>query len=177
MKIHIGSKNETKVGAVTEGLNVYPLFAQAEFVPIDVQIDVYGHPKTLEDILSGAIARAKQAFGDCDYSVGIESGLMPVPQTKTGFIELAVCAIFDGEEVHLGFAPAFEWPRAVAEGILNQGLDGSQAMKAAGLTGLEKIGTEKGAISLLTKGRMDRKEQNRLAVQMALIHLENPEHY
>ncbi len=58
-----------------------------------------------------------------------------------------------------------------------QGLDGSQAMKAAGLTQHEKIGEHEGLISILTKGRMNRTAFNKSAVKMALLHLENPELY
>lgn len=56
-------------------------------------------------------------------------------------------------------------------------MDGSQALKEAGFTNHEKIGTAEGGISIFTHGKMNRKEYNRLAVVMALIHLENKEHY
>jgi non-canonical (house-cleaning) NTP pyrophosphatase len=92
-------------------------------------------------------------------------------------VEVAACAIFDGSQVHLGLSPAFEWPTKVTDSILNKGLDGSQAMKEAGLTPHEKIGEKEGVIGLLTKGRMNRTEYNKLAIMMALTHLENPEHF
>lgn len=50
-------------------------------------------------------------------------------------------------------------------------------MKAAGLTHHEKIGAQEGVISIFSKGRIDRTEFNKLAVMMALTHLENPEHF
>ena len=74
-------------------------------------------------------------------------------------------------------SPAYEWPIAVADGILDKGLDGSQALKAAGLTTHDKIGAAEGGIFLLTNGRMNRTDLNRSAVMMALIQLEHPQQY
>ena len=72
---------------------------------------------------------------------------------------------------------ALEWPAAVIDGILNKGLDGSQAIKAVGITTENKLGEAGGFISILTKGRMNRTDQNKEAVIKALVHLENPEYY
>ncbi len=177
MKIGIGSKNKTKVNAVVELLKDYPMFNGAEIEGVDVAIDEFGHPKSLKETVEGAIGRAKEAFKGHDYGFGIEGGLMEVPYSKSGYMEVAVCAIFDGKEVHLGLSEACEWPKEVIDGILNKGLDGSQAMKKAGITDQDKIGEHKGFIHIVTKGRLDRTGYHKSAIRMALIHLENPEHY
>lgn len=177
MKIGVGSKNKTKVNAVAELLGDYPMFKDAEVLGVDVKVEEFGHPKSLKETVEGAIERAKQACINHDYGFGIEGGLMEVPHTKSGYMEVAVCAIFDGKQVHLGLSQACEWPMKVIDGILNKGLDGSQAMRAAGLTSEEKLGENKGFIDIVTKGRMQRTGHNKSAVAMALIHLENPEHY
>lgn len=177
MKIHVGSKNQTKVEAVIKMIETSALLGGAEVIGVDVHVETFGHPRSLEEVINGAVDRAKQAFGDCQYSVGIESGLMAFPHSKTGHVEVAVCAIWDGEQLALGTAPAFEWPTHVLDGILNKGLDGSQALKAAGVTSHQKIGTAEGGIHILTNGRMSRTEQNSYAVMMALIQLEHPQHY
>ena len=101
---------------------------------------------------------------------------MEVPNTKTGFMELTACAIYDGKEYHLGLSPGFEWPKKVTELIL-KGMDGSQALREAGVTNHPKIGIAEGGIWYLTKGRMSRTDYNKTAVRMALIHLEHPEHF
>lgn len=177
MKIGMGSKNKTKVDALQNVLKEYPMFDGCEVVGVDVSVEQFGHPKNIDETVEGAIARAKQACVGNDYGFGIEGGLMAVPHTKSGFVEVAACAIFDGKQIHLGLSPGFEWPAKVIDGILNKGLDGSQAMKEAGLTSHEKIGEKEGVIGLLTKGRMDRTEYNKLAIVMALTHLENPGHF
>jgi inosine/xanthosine triphosphatase len=177
MKIGIGSKNKTKVGAVAETLLDYPMFKDAEVVSVNVNIEEFGHPKTLDETVAGAIDRARQAYVGHDYGFGIESGLMKVSQTKSGYMEVAVCAIFDGKQIHMGLSPAFEWPKEVLEGILHKGMDGSQAMKAAGITHHEKLGEREGFVGIFTKGRTNRMEYNKAAIVMALMHLENPEHF
>lgn len=177
MRIGVGSKNRTKVGAVEESLRDYPLFSSAEVTGVAVDIEEFGHPKNINETVNGAIDRAKQAWEGNDYGFGIEGGLIEVPNTKTGYMEVAVCAIYDGKQVHLGLSPACEWPRDVIDAILNKGLDGSQAMKAAGITDEEKLGENKGFIDIVTKGRMDRTAFNKAAITMALVHLENPEYY
>lgn len=177
MKINVGSTNETKVKAVADVIKNYPTLKDAQVTGLEINTETFGHPKGFDEINKGAMDRALAAFKDCDYSFGIESGLIPVPKTKTGYMEVAVCAIYDGKNYHLGLSPAFEWPKAVAEGIVNKGLDGSQAFKAAGFTNQEKIGATQGAIHFLSKGKLNRTEYNKWAVMMALVHLENPELY
>lgn len=177
MRVTVGSKNQTKIEAVREALEESSLFKDAEIIPMEVAVEQFGHPITLPMVVEGAIDRARQAFQNCAYSFGIEGGLIEVPQTKSGYMETSVCAIYDGNQFHLGMAPAYEWPKAVIDLIMKKGLDGSQAFREAGLTEHEKIGTAGGGVAILTKGRMDRKGLNKLAVMMALIHLENEEHY
>ncbi len=177
MKVGVGSKNKTKVNAVAEILRDYPMFDGASVEGVDVKIEQFGHPKSLDETVAGAVDRAKQAFVGNEYGFGIESGLMKVPQTKSGYMEVAICAIYDGKQIHLGLSQAYEWPKKVIDGILNQGMDGSQAMKAAGLTQHEKLGEHEGFVGIFTKGRTNRTEYNKAAVVMALLHLENPEHY
>lgn len=177
MKINVGSKNNTKINAVKEAVAVSEMLKNFEVIVFPVEVPEFGHPKSLQESVDGAIARAKKSFQDCQYSFGIEGGLMAVPETKTGFMEVGVCAIYDGTNIHLGLSPAFEWPKKVLDKILNEGLDGSQAVKAAGLTEEEKLGANGGIIRLLTRSQVDRTLYNKLAVIMALIHLENAEHY
>jgi inosine/xanthosine triphosphatase len=177
MKVGIGSINKTKVAAVQELLKDYPLFYNAEVEGVDVKIQLYGHPKSLKETVDGAIDRAKQAQHNHDYGFGIESGLMQVPKTKTGYMEVAVCAIFDGKQIHMGLSQAYEWPKKVLDKILNEGLDGSQAMKAAGITNKDKLGEHEGFVGIFAKGRINRTEFNKGAIMMALMHLENPDHF
>ncbi|MGE5297885.1 MAG: inosine/xanthosine triphosphatase [Acidobacteriaceae bacterium] len=177
IKVSIGSKNATKVQAVTEALQESKFLEASEIVPVDVVTEQFGHPISMDLVAKGAMDRARQAFKDCDLSFGIEGGLIQVPGSKSGYMEVAACAIFDGSQFHLGLSPAYEWPKVVTDLIVNKGRDGSQALKEAGFTSHKKIGTAEGGIWILTHGKINRKDYNKLAVVMALIHLENQDHY
>jgi len=179
MRIKTGSKNQTKIKAVEQAVALYPkLFPNPEIIGVDVEVELYGHPKNIKETVEGAIERAKKAFINCDYSFGLEGGLLEVPFTKTGYMETNVCAIYDGENYHLGLAPAFEWPKKVTESILSGKTDASSAFKELGLTTEEKLGaTEGGITGFLTHGRLTRENTLRDAIIMALIHLEHPEHF
>jgi inosine/xanthosine triphosphatase len=171
MKINVGSKNKAKVEAVAEILKEYPHLAIAGVESVDVKSDVSEQPLSLDESIKGAMNRARSAFKDCDYSIGIESGLMKVPETKTGYMDVCVCALYDGKEFHLGLSSAWEHP-GIFDPILNEGLDMSQAVNRAGLTDNPGIGAAEGAIGILTKGRLNRKEYTKQALRTALIHLD-----
>lgn len=177
MKINIGSKNKAKIEAVTETLKDYDEFKEAETIPMTVDSGVSSQPTSLEETIDGAIKRAKNCFDDCDYSVGLESGLMKVPETKTGFMDVTACAIYDGQTFHLGLSSAFEYPIKITEYVLKNNVELSDAYKQLGFTQKEKIGEEEGIIGVLTKGRLVRKEYTKQALVTALIHLENKELY
>ena len=177
MRVNIGSKNQTKIQAVTEALKESKFLNGAEFFSVDVATEKFGHPITMDLVVKGAMDRARQAFQNCEYSFGIEGGLIEVPGTKSDYMEVSACAIYDGQKFHLGLSPGFEWPKSVTDLIVKKGLDGSQALREAGFTDHEKIGTAEGGIWIFTHGKMNRKKYNKIAVVMALIHLENKEHY
>ncbi len=179
MKIAVGSKNQTKITAIKEALALYPkLFSNPEIFSVEIDVKLYGHPKNIKETVQGAIERARKAFVDCDYSFGLEGGLIEVPLSKTGYMEVGVCAIYDGKNFHLGLSPAFEWPREVTDLIVSGKADASQAFKQLGLTSEEKLGAvEGGIIGFLTDGRLTREDFTRYSIIMALIHLEHPEHF
>ena len=175
MIIKIGSKNPAKVEAVREILQEYPHLKDAEIIGIEVSSDVPNQPKSLEETVRGAIHRAQNAYTDCSYSIGLESGLMPVPYTKSGYMDLTACAIFDGSEHHLGLSSAWEFPnKEVMRLIVEEGLDMSQASNKLGLSTNPALGKAEGAVGIVTKGRLDRKGYTKQALRMALIHIDQP---
>src|SRR3989344_1111962 len=177
MRINVASKNPVKVEAVKEVLQNYPDLVNCDVLGIETHSGVSKQPKSLEETIQGAINRAIAVFDGCVYSLGIESGLMIVPQTKTGSMDFCACAIYDGKNYHLGLSCAFEFPTKVTQMIHEQGIDANEAFYRCGLTIDRMIGSSEGAIGMLTKGRMNRKDYTKQAIQMALIHLENRELY
>jgi inosine/xanthosine triphosphatase len=179
MKINVGSMNQTKIQAVTDAVRLYPeSFRDVEVGGVEVNIEEFGHPKNIQEIVDGAIDRAKQAFKECEYSFGIESGLFPVPHSQSGYLEIQACAIYDGKKIYLGFAPAFEWPPKVTEMILNGKMDASKAFKELGFTEHEKLGAVRGGnINVLTRGRLTREEQVKQSIIVAMIQIDRAEWY
>ena len=177
MKINIGSKNKVKIEALREIIKDYPDFLGAEIFPVIVDSGVSHQPKSLEETIDGAMKRAKNCFNDCDYSFGIESGLIKVPETKTGYMDTTACAIYDGKKFHLGLSSCFEYPIKVTEYVLENNIELSDAFRDLGLTDKQKIGEEEGIIGVLTKGKYNRKEYTKEAIRTALIHLENKDLY
>lgn len=174
-KITIGSTNRVKVQALEETLRDYQDLGSYEVCAVDVPSQVSDQPLSLEETVQGAVNRAKNSFKDCDFSVGIESGLFQVPHTSTGYMAITVCAIYDGTECYIGISSAFECPPKITALMVNDGLDMNQAFHKVGLTNDKKLGSSIGAISILTGGRIDRVFRTKEAIVMALIKLERRE--
>lgn len=173
MKFIVGTTNKAKIDAVSEILKDYPHLSGAEVTSQATGSGVGDQPRSLEATVQGAMNRARNCFVSCDYSVGIESGLMTVPFTKSGYMDVCACAIYDGKEYHIGLSSAWEFPNPeITKLIMNEGLDMSQAVNKMGLTNNPTVGAAEGAIGILTKGRIDRKEYTKQALRMALIHIE-----
>ncbi len=173
MKINVASLNPQKIAAVRELVPQYPLLAGATVEGVLVQSGVGEQPKSLEETVMGAINRAKSVFKGVEYSFGLESGVVAVPYTKTGVMDLCVCAIYDGADIYLGMSSAFEPPPVIVRVMREKGIDMSAAVLEVGLTQSKKIGAEEGIVGLLTRGRLNRLAQIKQAVVTALIHLEN----
>jgi inosine/xanthosine triphosphatase len=177
MIIHVGSKNEAKVDAVRDTLLDYPLFANAVLRSFEVHTGVGDQPLSLKETIQGAMNRAQFALEGARYSFGIESGIFPAEHTKSGWLDITVCAIDDGSQHHIGTSSAFEYPPFVIKHLLENKTEISDAFRELGLTNSLKLGRAEGAIGVLTKGRVTRKTLTQQAIMNALIHLENPELY
>jgi inosine/xanthosine triphosphatase len=167
--IRVGSMNPVKLGAIREVMA--PRFPEARFQPVAAPSEVSDQPLGLEETLRGAKNRARNAFADCFLSVALESGLVEVPGSNTGYMNLTACAIFDGREMYLGLGPAFELPPDVTRLVVEDGLELDPAVRRAGLTENERIGYAQGIIGILSGGRVTRMDYSRPAVSMALVRM------
>lgn len=94
MKVIVASKNPIKIEAVKEIIKEYKDLANFQVEGIEANSGVSKQPKSLEETVRGAINRAITVFNNnYIYRFGIESGLMIVPQTKTGSMDF-VHALF-----------------------------------------------------------------------------------
>lgn len=177
MKINIGTKSPTKVRSIEESLKNYEFLKNSSVKSFRVESEVSDQPMTLEETIMGAKNRAKNAFNECDLSFGIESGIMPIPGTKTGYMNVTVCSVYDGKDFHLGLASLFEYPKKVVEITLSEGIEISDAFKKSGLTDEDKIGYSGGGIGFVTNGRVKIVDYYKQAITNALAHVENPHLY
>lgn len=167
--ILVASFNKNKIQAVQE------VFPSHQVKGIASKSGVGEQPMSLDEIIQGAIFRAKSVFKGCEYSVGIEDGIAPVPETKSGCMNFCCCAIYDGERIYLGLGPAFEYPKQCTKRVVEEGITISEAF--APLTNKPDIGYEEGIIGWLTGGRIKRKDYTKLAVEMAKVQMDNAELY
>ena len=167
MIIRIGSLNPVKVAAIREVMTTR--FPDARFTPANVDSGVSVQPLGLAETLRGAKNRARAAFADCDLAVALESGLVPVPESRTGYMTLTACAIFDGQEMYVGLGPAFELPDEVTRLVVEEGLELDPAVQRAGLSDNARIGYAQGVIGILSRGRVTRRDYSRPAVSMAMV--------
>ena len=170
MKIFVGSKNLNKVDAVKEIILDYNFLKGLEVFGKEVSSQVSDQPISIEETIKGAKNRALNSYEDGSYSFGLEDGLMRIEELESKYLNVCVCAIYNGKSFYIGFSSAFENPKEIIDIILNENVDMGEAYKKLGH---ENLGLREGAIGLLTKGRLNRKEYTKQAIRTALIKLEN----
>ena len=165
MKVVVGSRNPVKVKA-TENI-LKKIYEDLEVLPLNVDSGVPDQPFGLDQTIQGAINRAKNAYSpEFDLSVGIESGLMEVPNSLTGYVDLQWCAVFDGNRTTLGVSSGFEYPPCVVEKVL-KGFEVGDVMDQ--VTGISNLGEKSGAVSYLSRGLLNRTENTEQCVLTAMI--------
>lgn len=171
MIVAVGSKNPVKINAVKNAFSHY--FDDVKVVGVDAASDVNDQPMSAEETVEGAKNRARNAFANCDYAVGIEGGLIKYP-TSTGRILTATVAIYDGKDFFLGATPLLDLPSRVVKQVL----DGSELGPLFDkITGIENYKQHLGAVGFLTKGIIPREKALEQGIIMALCPLLNREIY
>jgi inosine/xanthosine triphosphatase len=185
-EVRVGSRNEPKVEAVRDALRAYAPAVRVEGVA--VVSGVSEQPVGLEEIVRGARNRAHraEASGGCDLAVGIEDGLIELPDGESAssarHVNLGCAAVTDGKRISLGFSSGFAYPpacarRAVAErapiGALFDRLWEERRGEVSGLPSARGIGN----VGRLTLGVLPRAEYARHAVLCALVGFLHPDLY
>jgi inosine/xanthosine triphosphatase len=161
----VASLNQNKINAVKE---VFPSYqVEGSACPSGVR----EQPLSLDEIIKGAINRAKGVYEDCIYSIGIEDGISRVPQTASGYMNFCCCAVYDGRRIYLGLGPAFEYPPECTKMVIEDGITISEAFTP--FSGKPDIGYDEGIIGWLTEGRINRTVYTKQAVEMARIQIDN----
>ncbi len=167
MRIHVGSTNPNKVGAVDDVLRHHPMFADAQIVGIDVPSGVSDQPSSLAETVQGATQRANACFAGADLSIGLEAGVMDVP--GAGPMNVQVCAIWDGAQMHHGLSSAYGLPQKVMTLMENKSMTMGDAVHAVFGDGHGIGSKDAGLIGTLTNGRISRRDLCAQAVAMAMV--------
>ena len=114
----------------------------------------------------------RSAVGTCNFGVGIEAGMYPVAEVETKYMDASICAIYDGKKYYIGFSPSFEYPQNAVDRVLN----GEELGFMHDIFGNTAKG-RKGAIGVLTDGRVYRDELEEYAVIMALTKIVSKDIY
>jgi inosine/xanthosine triphosphatase len=184
IKVCVGSINPTKIEAAKQGFSKY--FKNFQFYNTKAESKVSNQPIGMEEIIEGAINRARDAItyltkeleSQCNnYGVGIESGLIKVPQARTDYMDLQFCAIIDDDDnITLGSGNAFEHPQSVIREILTDNTK-EIGVIIGKLANNMNLKNETGAISFLSKYSITRTDILTHAVICALIPRINKEIY
>jgi len=163
--VTLGSKNPAKFEGVKRAFTRF--FNDVSVKTSEVDSGVPDQPFD-NDTVKGAINRALKAYEseECDFGVGVEAGLFRNNFTLTGYLDIQVAAVYDGNRICIGYGPGFEYPEKVLRPVLG-GSEVGKVMEA--VTGIKDLGKKQGAIGYLTKNAVTRTELTEIAVIMALI--------
>ncbi|MCX8169183.1 MAG: inosine/xanthosine triphosphatase [Candidatus Methanomethylicia archaeon] len=172
MKIIVGSINPSKIEAVSRVAS--RVFVNFEIIPIDVESEVSHTPISEDEIIHGAINRALNAsritYGD--LYIGMEGGI--VKKFDFWFVT-SWCAILDSNGIwSFGCGGYMPLPNRIVEMVLS-GLELGDAIdRVSGLLGTK---LNIGAIGVLTKNLLTRRDSWEIALIYALTYKISPEFY
>jgi inosine/xanthosine triphosphatase len=187
LKIAVGSTRRPKIAAVNEAVQCFGavLVPGGEFEVIGVEVESgVGHtPANRNELMLGARQRAEalahlpQAQAEAwRYFVGLEGGLDLVAEAGGQRVFLESWAyVSDGREGHYGRSGAVEIPSALAQEVLENGLELSVAIdRFAGAVGIRDA---QGAWGVLSSDLISRTEAFRVAVIAAFAPFYNAKMY
>jgi len=152
--VRVGTANPMKIAATRKAFATF--FKTVKVAGIDVPSTVSPQPISFGEIVRGARERARRAFRDCDYSVGIEAGVFKVGPVWPRPFQITMACVFDGTRESLGSGPFFELPASMVKKV---------------------VLADTGSVALVTKGKVKRESVTRDAIVMALAPFVSPELY
>lgn len=159
--IAVGSMNPVKIEAVRSVME--RIYGDARITAVNVKSDVPEQPFE-EETVNGAKNRARSALGNHDLSVGIEAGIF---EMYDGFYDIQHCVVMDREgKMTIGMGPGFRYPDSVAK-LIREGRTVGKAMSEIYTN--DDRGMSEGAIGVLSKGLLDRKELTEQCVIAAML--------
>ena len=165
MLVAVGTKNPAKVEGIRRAFSKY--FPDVDLRPVDSASVAKAQPKGLEEMASGATARAKFALSKegGDFGVGVEAGIFTIGEIYFDNQVAAVVGRSGGAS--LGHSAGYMLPREAMEKLFRDGRELERW--AEEVSGIDEVGDKGGIIQYLTKGRMNRTDLTEQCVVTALI--------
>lgn len=161
MKVGIATKNPSKIRAVEEVFKL--VYGDVQVFPKDADSGVPAQPKE-EQILQGAINRAKSALEGNEFGVGIEAG---VYEMRGKLYNAAYCVIMDKRgKYSVGSQPIFELPEIFRKEIMSGKEFGAVADEHFKTKNIKHEG---GAIKILSNSLITRDDLLKAAIKTALV--------
>jgi len=145
MIVRVATANAMKVEATRKAFARF--FKKVKVVGVEVSSGVSAQPISFGEIVRGARERAKRAWGDCDFAVGIEAGVFRVGPVSANAFQITMACVTDGTREALGAGPFYEVPKALVRAIAK---------------------ADTGSVAIVTKGKVTRGQVTTSAVIMAL---------
>ncbi len=172
-RVAVGSTNPVKVAAARAVLA--PLIPGLVLEGVAVASDVPDQPMGDDETIRGARTRAARARAalDADLGVGLEGGVVPLPDG--GMRSCAWCVVVSRDgRVGTGGSLAMDLPSSVADAIRG-GVELGHAMDALVRVRGTKHGA--GAVGILTGGLVDRQRAYEVLVTYALARFLTPTYW
>jgi len=173
MKVVVGSTNPVKIKA-TENIMKRVYGEDVEIIGIEVDSGVSVTPLSDEELLKGAINRAKEAMlkTNADLSVGLEGGI--VERCGKYFLTGLAVIMDKNNEISIGYGGGIELPKFVVEEV-KKGKELGDVMDS--ISGIKDSKRKIGGIGILTKGLKTRQEAWEDTLINALAKRLSPELY
>jgi inosine/xanthosine triphosphatase len=188
MLIVVGTKNPSKIDAVKKVFMSFFSNEAIEVQGIAIKSEVPAQPIGIEQVIRGAIARAKNSqiyvnnhrdeyLQLPSFYIGIEAGLVPIPYTITGYLDYQFSVILNNAGWQsIGSGSGWEYPPEVIQQVKsNPKLEIGTIM--ANLSGDPQIKYRNGAIGYFSQNHLTRPQITQECIQMALIPHLNPKFY
>ncbi|MFI5404752.1 MAG: inosine/xanthosine triphosphatase [Candidatus Gagatemarchaeaceae archaeon] len=165
MIVAVGTKNPAKLEGVKKAFARY--FPDVQLRPVDASSVAKAQPTGLDEMTSGAIARARYALSQVggDFGVGVEAGIFTIGDVYFDHQQAAV--VGPSGKASLGHSAGYMLPRKAMEDLIRDGKELERWAEA--LSGIDQVGDKGGLIRYLTDGEMDRAELTEQCVITALV--------
>lgn len=171
--IGVGSTNPVKINATRNAFSKF--FSNIKIIPKKVNPGISPQPMTDEEMVTGAINRAKKVFNEINpnFGVGLEGGVV---KYKFGVFVRGWVAVYDGKTLGVASTASIQIPSLIWDRLSsNRKLELEDIMEE--ISGIDRIGDKIGAFGFLTEGKYDRERAFEDAIICALAPIIKPNLY